>query len=86
MISLIAPSEWAAVNETVDAAKDHVGETKASIIHLTGLSIHAALWNVAVVSDGEDFAILRRLEERKTTELAQLVILLVSFCLLLWLA
>ena len=86
VINLIVPLEWAAVDETVDAVKDRVREEKASIIHLTGLSIHTAPWNVAVVFDGEDFTILRKLEERKTTEMAQWVILLVSFCLLSWLA
>ena len=79
---MIAPSDWAAVVETVDAVKDRVREEKASIIQLTQLNIHTVLWNAAAVSDGEEFAISRKLEERKATELAQWVVLLVSSCLL----
>ena len=79
---MIAPSDWAAVVETVDAVKDCVREEKASIIQLTQLNIHTVLWNAAAVSDGEEFAISRKLEERKATELAQWVVLLVSSCLL----
>ena len=68
VVNMIAPSDWAAVVETVDAVIDHIREEKVSIIHLTQLTIHTVLWNVAAASNGEDFTILRKLEERKTTD------------------
>lgn len=41
----------------MDAAKDHIGQTKASIIHLNRRwTSHTVLCNVAVVSAGENFS------------------------------
>lgn len=47
VVNMIAPSDWAAVVKTVDAVKDRVREEKANIIHLTQLTIHTVVWNVA---------------------------------------